>query len=288
MNKNIFQLACFIMLLLIVSCKKEDSESGTKSVFSYVADGFVVNFTNFSTGATEYLWDFGDGSGQTSTKKSPQYVYRAKGDYLVSLTAKTGDVTSTFIDTVNILGPNIKIDGDFTDWQFVEYSHVNEEGKGGTLRAIKTFASRTHLNFMLEGTADMNLDVLMIYMDTDNNPETGYIIDWLYPAGSGANHKLEGSMVGMWGGLARHSGVPADGWGGFAEIGSFNEAIVYSEIKTTEDGRAVEFSIDRSLLGNLSGAINYGIIDNSSGWVQMGSLPANGSDPGTKFAKFPL
>src|SRR5690349_8885374 len=117
MRKYMIQLAGIAITLLILSCDKEDGDNGTKAVFSYVADGFVVNFTNFSTEATEYLWDFGDGTGETSTRKSPQYVFKAKGDYLVSLTAKNGDLTSTFIDTVTIIGPNIKIDSDFTDWE---------------------------------------------------------------------------------------------------------------------------------------------------------------------------
>lgn len=287
MKKHIIQLAGIAMLLLVVSCKKEDGDGEPRAVFSYVADGFVVSFTNFSTDATEYLWDFGDGTGETSARKSPQYIYKAKGDYLVSLTVKNGDITSTFTDTVSIIGPNIKIDGDFTDWEFVAYTYINNENEGGTLRAVKTFASRTHLNFLLEGTADMNLEVLMIYLDTDDDPATGYDISWLYPLGSGTNYKLEGSMVGMWGSLAKHSGVPADGWGGFSEVASFTLAIAYSEIKATENGKAVEFAIDRSLLGNLSGSINYGIIDNSSGYQQMGAIPANGN-PDAKFAAFPL
>ncbi len=286
MKKNIMPLASIVIfMLLIVSCKKDDGDRGTKAVFSYVADGFVVNFTNFSTEATEYIWEFGDGTGETSTRRSPQYIYKAKGDYLVSLTAKNGDLTSTFIDTVTIIGPNIKIDGDFTDWQFVDYSHINEEGQGGTLRAIKTFASATHLNFLLEGTADMELEVMVLYLNTDRNPESGYMIDWLYPLGSGANYYLDLSMTGGWGNVLQHSGNPADAWGGFTPI-AYSEIFNYSEIKTTEtNGKRIEFSIDRALLASMSGSVGYTIIDNSG--RQIGSLPANGHSD-SKFATFPL
>ena len=44
-----------------------------------------VTFTNLSTGATSYLWDFGDGN--QSTDSSPLHVYTVHGSYTVSLTA---------------------------------------------------------------------------------------------------------------------------------------------------------------------------------------------------------
>ncbi len=46
----------------------------------------LVNFTDASTGATSWLWDFGDGVG-TSTQQNPGYTYNAAGTYTVTLTA---------------------------------------------------------------------------------------------------------------------------------------------------------------------------------------------------------
>lgn len=288
MKRNIIQLAGFAMvMLLIVSCKKEDDEGGTKAVFSYVADGFVVNFTNFSTGATEYLWEFGDGTTETSTRRSPQYVYRAKGDYLVSLTAKNGDLTSTFTDTVTIIGPNIKIDGDFTDWENVEYTIINEGTSGGTISAVKTFASRENLYFLLEGTEEMEFAVVQIYLDTDNNPGTGYP-GWQYPAGSGADYKLEGSITDGWGGLQVHSGNPADAWGGFSgDIASFPEVLNYSEIQKTGEKNVIEIAVKREYLGTLTGVLNFAIIEMSNTYTQIGAMPAN-QYPEAKYGVFPL
>ncbi|TYR33860.1 PKD domain-containing protein [Sphingobacterium phlebotomi] len=287
MRRYMIQLAGIAITLLIFSCDKEDGDSETKAVFSYVADGFVVNFTNFSTEATEYLWDFGDGTGETSTRKSPQYVFKAKGDYLVSLTAKNGDLTSTFIDTVTIIGPNIKIDGDFTDWEHVEYNIINEGTSGGTISSVKTFASPTHLNFLLEGTMDMEFAILQVYLDTDKNPATGYP-GWQYPAGSGADYKLEGSITDEWGGLQVHSGNPADDWGGFSgDIASFPEVIDYSEMKTTEGKNVIEFSVKRNVLGTLAGSLNFAIIEATSAYLQIGAIPAN-QYPEAKYGAFPL
>ncbi|MCC6447334.1 MAG: gliding motility-associated C-terminal domain-containing protein [Chitinophagaceae bacterium] len=43
-------------------------------------------FKNLSTGATDYLWDFGDGN--TSTDKDPIHIYEKDGTYTVCLTAR--------------------------------------------------------------------------------------------------------------------------------------------------------------------------------------------------------
>jgi len=53
--------------------------------YSYAVDGYTVDLKNESSNATSYLWDFGDGT--TSTEKSPEHVYQAKGKYVITLTA---------------------------------------------------------------------------------------------------------------------------------------------------------------------------------------------------------
>ena len=45
----------------------------------------TVTFTNLSTNATSYHWDFGDGNSSTAT--NPQHVYQETGTYQVRLTA---------------------------------------------------------------------------------------------------------------------------------------------------------------------------------------------------------
>ena len=63
--------------------------------FSSSSNGLTVDFTNNSTGATSYSWDFGDGNN--STEADPSHIYAADGTYEVSLTAtnECGSVTST-------------------------------------------------------------------------------------------------------------------------------------------------------------------------------------------------
>ena len=48
-----------------------------------------VTFTNASTGATSYQWDFGDGVG-TSTATNPTYAYTTAGTFTVTLIATSG------------------------------------------------------------------------------------------------------------------------------------------------------------------------------------------------------
>lgn len=272
------------LALLICACKKE-SGSGLKAVFSYVADGYKVNFTNFSSKAKSYSWDFGDGSGDSSTSKSPQHIFTSKGDFLVTLTATNGVDTDSFTDTVTIIGPNIKVDNDLTDWQYVGYTFENPEGAGGTLRAVKTFASNTDIFFYLEGTADMSLSLFDMYIDADNNTSTGYTIG-AYPAGSGADFLLEGPAGSpSWGSVFSHSGGPNDF--AFTPVAGFDDAMRFGGIKTVAGKTVMEFSVKKSTLGVTSGSVNFSITELTSGWAEMGVLPAGGA-PEAKFINVPL
>ena len=57
-----------------------------------------VQFTNCSTHAESYLWDFGDGTN--STQESPLHVYKQQMPAVVSLTAINGSNSDILIDTI--------------------------------------------------------------------------------------------------------------------------------------------------------------------------------------------
>jgi PKD repeat protein len=66
----------------------------------------LVSFTNTSSNATSYSWDFGDGSG-TSPLENPTYTYTANGTYTVCLTASnatSSDETCKDVNVTNIGG----------------------------------------------------------------------------------------------------------------------------------------------------------------------------------------
>lgn len=59
-----------------------------------------VSFTDLSTGATSYSWDFGD--GQTSTAMNPSHTYNSGGSFAVVLTVNGPTGTGTKTRTVSI------------------------------------------------------------------------------------------------------------------------------------------------------------------------------------------
>jgi PKD repeat protein len=61
----------------------------------------VVNFSNSAQGATDYAWNFGDGS--TSTEKDPVHIYTTSGSYTVGLTVTNACGTSTLQQTVVVI-----------------------------------------------------------------------------------------------------------------------------------------------------------------------------------------
>ena len=63
----------------------------------------TVNFTNTSTNATSFIWDFGDGS-PTDLSTSPSHTYTTAGLYSVSLIASStcGSDTLTIVDYIDV------------------------------------------------------------------------------------------------------------------------------------------------------------------------------------------
>jgi PKD repeat protein len=53
--------------------------------YTYVDNGGTLNFTNGSTNATSYEWNFGDGT--TSNEENPTHTYTSNGEFEVTLTA---------------------------------------------------------------------------------------------------------------------------------------------------------------------------------------------------------
>lgn len=98
-SNNYLTVGTFTVVLISGNpntCNKLDSSSKVLTVLpTPVADftwtpnppepNTVNHFTNLSTGATKYLWDFGDGT--TGTNKDELHIYDKDGTYTVCLTA---------------------------------------------------------------------------------------------------------------------------------------------------------------------------------------------------------
>ncbi|MBC8048340.1 MAG: PKD domain-containing protein, partial [Fimbriimonadaceae bacterium] len=88
--------------------------------FDYEVDLYYVTFTDMSTGAECYSWDFGDGG--TSTLASPAHTYAGGGVYTVCLTVYNSYGPETYCQDVNLIsapGVDFSFTGDpavtFTD-----------------------------------------------------------------------------------------------------------------------------------------------------------------------------
>jgi PKD repeat protein len=110
-----------------------------------------VTFTNASTGATSYQWDFGDGVG-TSTATNPTYAYTTAGTFTVTLIATSGAgcrdtftrpitiyprPTADFSYTIECLGSPTS----FTDNSIGAVSYQWNFGDGST---VSTLPNPTH------------------------------------------------------------------------------------------------------------------------------------------------
>ncbi len=70
--------------------------------FTYVENQLEVSFTNSSTNADLYFWNFGD--NETSEEINPIHVYKTSGEYDVVLTSSNENCgENTFSTTINIL-----------------------------------------------------------------------------------------------------------------------------------------------------------------------------------------
>ncbi|KAA5545057.1 DUF7948 domain-containing protein [Adhaeribacter rhizoryzae] len=77
-----------VSALPVVQAAAVPTECGTATQLQGFAP-FTASFTNTTTGATGYLWDFGDGS--TSTETLPTHQYANEGNYEVTLTVFFGN-----------------------------------------------------------------------------------------------------------------------------------------------------------------------------------------------------
>jgi len=81
----------------VISC------AGPTAAYSDSVLGMDVAFTNASTGATSYTWDYGDGN--TDTTANPTYTYGAAGTYVVCLTATNACGSDIVCDTITVTCP---------------------------------------------------------------------------------------------------------------------------------------------------------------------------------------
>ncbi len=98
----------FYRISMVDACGSNDVDSVKVFIdpkpiasFNSSALGAVVTYTNTSTFATTYFWNFGD--TQNSTQTSPQHTYTASGNYTVSLIATNDCGSDTMARIINVV-----------------------------------------------------------------------------------------------------------------------------------------------------------------------------------------
>ncbi len=140
-----------VVALLATSCKPKVAAPTAR--FGYESNELKVTFINLSKEATEYVWDFGDGSA-TDTAAAPVHVYPDYGDYTVQLIAKNAGGQASYTDEVSLVKRVIAIDGDFSDWEAVDdqvaKAEANESAKEKYFYNAKFLRDGQFIYFYLE------------------------------------------------------------------------------------------------------------------------------------------
>lgn len=106
------QLLCVTLTtalsISVITCKQEDPPPPPVALFSYYPNASLVapvtlSFTNKSTNAETYLWEYG--SGQPDTDKDIVLTASTGGTYTVSLTAKGKGGSDTYSRTITVANP---------------------------------------------------------------------------------------------------------------------------------------------------------------------------------------
>ena len=112
------QISILILAITFIGCEDDDAvlpKVVAKFIHKIKAETGVVTFINISENATNYSWDFGEGSN--STLINPVKAY-PPGEYLVTLKAtNVAGESDTFVDTIvisDVGAPIITLLGDTT------------------------------------------------------------------------------------------------------------------------------------------------------------------------------
>lgn len=93
--------------------------SGMTAQFVMSADTFIVGqatcvFSNYSTGFSNFIWDFGDGN-TNSFQLNPTHTYTQAGVYTVSLTVSDANCTTVSTSSLVVLPINMGLEESFTN-----------------------------------------------------------------------------------------------------------------------------------------------------------------------------
>lgn len=177
---------------------------------SVTSEYLTWTFGNTSSSATDYFWDFGDGT--TAITKDAEHTFPDEGIYTVTLTVSDKlNVTSTYTTTIEVIEPEVPlaitpniINGDFTlgteGWFITNDSgnfpfNTSSDGApfdidGNALDAKTAGAKYTSSTSVGPRTATSRNG----YQAITVSPNTDYVLTYMYAIKVGAAH-AEGNQV---------------------------------------------------------------------------------------------
>lgn len=262
-------------VLIASSCKKDEVAPAADIFYKVNIEDKTVTFTNETTGAVSYKWDFGDGT--TSTDASPVHTYPDKGKYVPTLYATTQGGRVSEGSTVIYIAKTSPVklnDNTFADWDNVN-DYVVTPGAGETyFKKVKLDYDAQYVYIYIEAaTKQSNADIYDFYLDTDNDATTGYVTD---VTGAGFDVLLEGSVLGDWLDAFNHNGPQnAFAWAGTGVTEFYNVGF------TQESGGTFKFEmrLARGKLKNMAAtqAFKLSIFATKGDWsAGLGRIPASG------------
>jgi hypothetical protein len=264
------------------SCSKDEEKKVPEALFSFTAggDGRTITFTNESTDANSYAWDFGDGA--TSTEANPVHTFPALGKYTITLTATGpgGENTFTYEITVSKSSVVKLDDASLSDWATVPDVFVAVDNNGGLMKKVKLDYDGEFLYFYME-VQDQLTDSLPtgIHLDLDNDSTTGF--DPWTNTNIGTDLYLEGAFTtGAWVSIFEVDPALDPGWP-WADV-AVTDAVVFGT--HVQDGSVVktEFAFRRSKMNAPKVGLSMGekvtvIINHYFDWEPAGFFPVSGS-----------
>lgn len=297
MKKSFWKLSLFFagfaaIGLVASSCSSDDDDNDVEAKapvakFSESVDGLKVTFTNESSDATTYTWEFGD--SETSTDKNPVHTYAEAGKYSVKLTAKGAGGENAVTKEVEVTDEGgdpsvsvIKVDGDFSDWAEVPaadlYSAVLDEAASDLkrLKEVKVTSDDMYIYFYFKLDSE-HANAMDIYINNDLSPETGYN-GWMWKE-LAANYLMQGFYADNYDmRLAPYDESKDGGWGWLDNLVDTGSGLMENSEFKTVSGTIIEFEskVVRDFIPELGSEIRISFGHSGvegDAWSTSGGLP---------------